>query len=184
MIRPSGGYRQAMRLSTFGLVLLLLGAFLAAGPAAADAGLSLGLAGGAYDVGHYSYDTAEVGVELQLPPVWRDRLPRRLALRPMLGLAGTSDEAVWTYAGLRADVDTGSRWMLSPSFAVSLFDRGEGKDLGGAVEFRSAIEGSYRLGAGARIGLTFHHLSNGGLYDHNPGSNSLLLVYTWTLRGP
>lgn len=173
-----------MRLPIFALLLLVLGAVLPCGRAAADSGVRLGLAAGAYDVGDYTYDTAEAGVELQLPPVWQDRLPRRLSLRPMFGLAGTSDEAVWIYGGLRADVETGSRWLVSPSFAVSLFDEGEGKDLGGVVEFRSAIEGSYRLGAGARIGLTFHHLSNGGLYDHNPGSNSLLLVYTWTLGGP
>jgi hypothetical protein len=173
-----------MRLLTSGFLLLILGAVFPCGRAAAESGVRLGLSAGAYDVGGYTYDTAEAGIELQLPPVWQARLPRGLSLRPMLGLSGTSDEAAWIYAGLRADVETGSRWVVSPSFAVALFDEGEGKDLGGAVEFRSAIEGSYRLGAGARIGLTFHHLSNGGLYDHNPGSNSLLLVYTLALVGP
>lgn len=158
-------------------LLLVSTALLLPGGAAADP--LLALSAGAYDVGDFEAGTAEAGVEIQLAPVWTGRLPRRLALRPMLGLSGTGDGAVWGYAGLHADFEASPTWMVSPAFAVSLFDEGDGKDLGGPVEFRSAIEISYRFATAKRLGLTFHHLSNGGLYDDNPGTNSLLL--TWTV---
>lgn len=169
-----------MRRLSLVLCGLTLPALLPASPLSAQSGPSPRLAvyAGAYDVGDYEADTAEVGLECQLRPVWTGRLPGRVGLRPIVGLAGTTDRAAWVYAGLRADVEAGPAWRVSPSFAVSLFDDGDGKELGGPVEFRSGLEISYLVGAVSRLGVTFHHLSNADLYDDNPGSNSLLL--TWT----
>jgi hypothetical protein len=45
------------------------------------------------------------------------------------------------------------------------------------VEFRSGLEVSYRLDDRSRLGLSFYHLSNGVIYDVNPGGESLCVVY-------
>ncbi|HSN88855.1 MAG TPA: acyloxyacyl hydrolase [Thermoanaerobaculia bacterium] len=45
------------------------------------------------------------------------------------------------------------------------------------VEFRSGVELAWRLNERSRIGLCLYHLSNGGLYDFNPGTESLILSY-------
>lgn len=136
------------------------------------------LSAGAYDTEHLDRETGELGIEVRLPGAWRAALPARLALRPMVGATVTSDRAAWVYAGLGAHWQAGPRWVLTPSFGVSLLDEGDGMDLGGPVEFRSAIEASYAVGPALSLGLAFYHLSNAGLYDSNPGSNSLVLTLT------
>ena len=71
----------------------------------------------------------------------------------------------------------GEHWGISIGFGVGLWDSGDGLDLGGPVEFRSSIELFTELTERSRLGLTFYHLSNAGLYEDNPGSNSLVLLY-------
>ena len=48
------------------------------------------------------------------------------------------------------------------------FDNG-GFDLGGPIEFRSGIELGYENRQGWRFGLSYDHRSNAGIYDDNPG---------------
>jgi hypothetical protein len=73
----------------------------------------------------------------------------------------------------------GGNRALSPGFAVALFEEGDGKDLGGPVEFRSSLELSHRRSERSEIGITLYHLSKAGIYDENPGSNSLVVSYTF-----
>ncbi len=51
-----------------------------------------------------------------------------------------------------------------------------------ATEFRSALELGYEWANRKRLALAIYHLSNAGLYDRNPGSNSLILTYSFPLR--
>ena len=44
-----------------------------------------------------------------------------------------------------------------------------GFDLGGPIEFRSGIEVGYENDRGWRFGLSYDHRSNAGIYDDNPG---------------
>lgn len=161
--------------STF--LVLALGAFLlAAAPLAAEGGLALSVGQFAVIDDHEPNKAVEVGIEYRFRPF---RLFERLDLTPVLGVSATEEEAVWIYAGLRYDIPLGDRWVLTPHFAASLFDEGDGKDLGGVVEFRSGLEIAVRITAGSRLGLSFYHLSNAGIYDRNPGVESLVL--TWSL---
>lgn len=116
-----------------------------------------------------SNPTSELGFEAQRP--FRDT---RFNL--MGGLATTADEAVWGYAGASWNSRSQGKFRLRPGFAVSVFEDGDGKDLGGPIEFRSSLEASYRVRENLRLGLLVYHLSNAGFYDHNPGSNSLVFV--------
>jgi hypothetical protein len=112
---------------------------------------------------------SELGFEYQRP--FRDT-----GFSIVGGLAATDDEAVWAYAGASYSWQPGDRWRLRPGFAVSVFDEGDGKDLGGAIEFRSSLEATARVGSNLRLGVSVYHLSNAGIYDLNPGSNSLVFV--------
>lgn len=162
------------------LILLVLSR--SGAPAAADE--LLVVSAGAFDVGGLEAETTEAGLELRLSPVWGGRLPEGWRLRPIVGAGATSDNAQWRYAGFGVEVGAGRRWLLIPSFAVALFDDGNGKDLGSALEFRSGIEAAYRLGEGYYLGLLFYHLSNAGTSDTNPGSNSLLLTFSTIVGRP
>lgn len=92
------------------------------------------------------------------------------------GLAGTADEALWVYAGASLGWVLSDRWEVRPGFAISFFDEGDGKDLGGPIEFRSSLELAYGLRSDLRVGLLVYHLSNAGFYDLNPGANSVVLT--------
>ena len=72
----------------------------------------------------------------------------------------------------------------NPGFAVSLYEEGStGKDLGGPVEFRSSLEFARRFAGGSSLGLAVYHLSNAGIYDDNPGSNSVILSWAFPVSG-
>ncbi|MDX1645364.1 MAG: acyloxyacyl hydrolase [Thermoanaerobaculia bacterium] len=112
----------------------------------------------------------EVGLE------WRGA-PRAFGLRPNVGVMVHAESGGYLFAGARRDFDLSERWGLSLGFAAGAFEEGDGLDLGGTVEFRSSIELFLRLGERSRLGIDFYHLSNAGIYDSNPGANSLVLVY-------
>lgn len=107
-------------------------------------------------------------------------------LMPTAGVMASSRGAIYPYIGFRFDVPLGdrwgSRWVVSPGSATGLYYRDRGKNLGGALEFRSHIELAYLLPGGSRFGLCFYHLSNGGLFDFNPGTESAVLTYSVKLR--
>ena len=101
--------------------------------------------------------------------------------KPFIGVMGTTDSALYGYAGIRLDVYFGRRWVVTPSFAPGLYHDGDGKDLGHAIEFRSAFEVAYRFDDRSRLGLSLYHLSNAGLDDNNPGTEVLTLHYSYPL---
>jgi len=157
------------------LAILVLGITVVpvvAGPAnAQDRSDHLAFSVGAFDALN-STRSAEVGFELRFAP-------RAFELRPVIGVAVTSDEGGYVLAGLRRDFDVAERWVLTPHFGLTVYDEGDGKDLGHAVEFRSGVELAYRLNDRSRLGVSFYHLSNAGLDETNPGSESLVLVYSF-----
>ena len=130
--------------------------------------------GGIYNTANDDNPT-ELGVEYRYAGIRIPKLPASIALKPAVGVAGTDDGNYWAYGGLRLDLKLGS-WVVTPQFAVALYEDGGGRDLGGVLEFRSGIEVGYKFAAGPRIGLLFYHLSNADFYDFNPGSNSLVLT--------
>ncbi len=141
---------------------------------ALDEPTSLAVSAGAFDTGGEAI--AELGLELR----WRNRLP--LGIGATAGVATNEDEGVWGHLGLRRAFALGeSRGHLTPSFAVVAYECGEGKDLGQTLEFRSGIELAWELAGGRGLGVFFYHLSNASLADVNPGSNSLVAIFSLPL---
>ena len=67
----------------------------------------------------------------------------------------------------------------SPFFAElhtmpGVYFAGDGFDLGGLIEFRSGIELGYENRRGWRFGLSYDHRSNAGIYDDNPGIETVM----------
>jgi len=99
-------------------------------------------------------------------------------LVPFIGLAGTSDAAVYGYAGLGTDIFLGRRVVLQPNAAFVGYHKGNGKDLGGEFQFRTGGEIAWRFDDWSRLAIAFHHISNAGIYDANPGTELLVLTYS------
>lgn len=100
-------------------------------------------------------------------------------LHPMIGGFFTSDGSVYGYGGLNWDIELmPNQLYLIPNFAVGAYGEGDGKDLGGTLEFRSGIELDYQLPNAHRVGIILNHISNAGIYSHNPGEESILVNYS------
>jgi hypothetical protein len=109
-----------------------------------------------------------------LARVWR--------LRAGLGaaLATTGDADLWGGAGPVVWLDLRSGWRLEGSAMVGLYaDRQV--DLGGPVQFHSRIGVSYALAPSWRLGASFGHISNAGLYDENPGLERAMVTLSYSL---
>lgn len=98
--------------------------------------------------------------------------------KPMSGASVTTDGALYGYAGLALDMYFGRSFVVDFSFAPGLYFKGGGKDLGNAIEFRSALKAAYKFGDRSRLGLELSHMSNAGLSNHNPGANQLMMFYS------
>jgi hypothetical protein len=114
---------------------------------------------------------------------WRGK-PLLWWLRPMVGGMATGDGAAYGYAGLAFELWwLDKRVVLTPSAAVGAYRKGDGKDLGHTLEFRTGAAIHYRFDNDSRLGISFHHLSNAGLGHNkkNPGAESLMLTFAWPI---
>jgi len=102
-------------------------------------------------------------------PAWSS-IDSFFQIHPMTGVEVTGDNAAYGFAGLDLDFLIGKYFVVSPNVVVGYFDRGDGKNLGSKVEFRSTFEAGFRLENQMRITGYFSHISNAGLTDKNPGA--------------
>lgn len=163
-----------MRLRIISLFLIL--GFLAAGwstaPAAAQDDPRYAVSAGVFDLINGN-PSGEAGLELRFSPWrWAD-------LIPIAGVTLNTDGGGYVFGGVRHEWRFADRWIAAPHFALTAFEEGDGRDLGSVLEFRSGIEVSYDFDGGSRLGLSFYHLSNAGIDEMNPGSESLVLVWSF-----
>ena len=64
-----------------------------------------------------------------------------------------------------------------PSFTPGIYDEGDGKDLGHALEFKSEVQLSLDVFKNSELGLSYNHISNASLGDKNPGANSYMFNF-------
>jgi hypothetical protein len=106
-------------------------------------------------------------------------------LRPFIGAGLTTDHSFYGYGGIRLATEWGERIFVTPSFAVAGYSRGAGKDLGHPpVVGRFGIDFEYACDNDVRIGLAYHHMSNGKLFgqESNPGTEVVGLTLSIALR--
>jgi lipid A 3-O-deacylase len=100
-----------------------------------------------------------------------------LEFRPLVGVMMTAKGSGYLYGGLNFDLLFGDHCLIAPGFAAGYYWRGDGKDLGFPLEFRSGVELAWQFSDGRRLGIHFYHLSNASLAKRNPGEESLVLYY-------
>ena len=141
-----------------------------AGPSRADES-GLRVSTGVIDFGK-AFETVEVGLDYRFPTDWC------LGLGPNVGAFVTADESFYVYAGTDQRINLGRSWFIDVITSVGFYEEGDGKDIGGELEFRSGIAVGRRLRGGSRVSFGFFHLSNSSYYRRNPGVNSLLLRWS------
>ena len=97
-------------------------------------------------------------------------------LSPITGALVTADSAAYVYTGVQAQYKLGKINFI-PSFTPGLYSKGDGKDLGHIVEFKSELQISLDLFSNSQIGFSYNHLSNASLGTKNPGANSYMFNF-------
>jgi hypothetical protein len=102
---------------------------------------------------------------------------RYLEFRPLVGVMATVQGSVYLYLGLNFDLLFFDHLLIAPGFAAGCYWKGQGKELGYPLEFRSGIELAWQFADTSRLGVHFYHLSNASLGWKNPGEESFVLYY-------
>ena len=97
-------------------------------------------------------------------------------ISPITGGFITENSAVYVYTGFELNIDMGAV-TFTPSFAPGYYHKGDGKDLGHVIEFKSEIQFSYNSSENSKIGISYNHVSNASIGDKNPGANSYMFNF-------
>ena len=102
-------------------------------------------------------------------------------IRPWVGLAQSERGTYFASAGLLYTYRTANGLRLSAGWAPTYYNRGDGQNLGGDLQFYSFGEIGYALKSRQVVSVRFGHLSNGGFSKPNPGIETLELTYSLPL---
>ena len=97
-------------------------------------------------------------------------------ISPITGGFVTENSAAYIYTGFEWNVEMGEL-TFTPSFAPGLYHKGDGKDLGHVLEFKSEVQLSYATSEISSFGVSYNHVSNASLGDKNPGANSYMFNF-------
>jgi lipid A 3-O-deacylase len=106
----------------------------------------------------------------------------RIFIRPLVGIMATTEKSIYVYGGIAFDFFFPNHIVFTPSFAPGFYHKGDGKDLGLPLEFRSSLELSYRFEDASRVGAMFYHMSNASLGHKNPGTECLVFFYSFPFK--
>jgi lipid A 3-O-deacylase len=155
------------------LAILVLAILATSGPIHAD---------GQEGVRTLSFGTGRFDFNRERNPAWEARLEYRVgrASGPLRGIAVasiTSDASSFLGVGIGYALSVGHRLVVMPTFVPGYYRRGDGKDLGWPLEFRSQLELGYRFGGGHYLLISISHVSNARLGHSNPGEETLSVAW-------
>lgn len=116
--------------------------------------------------------SAEAQLRYSAEPLWRN-------VQPMLGASLAANGSAWIGggAGITWRAATSGVFVRVSSMA-GLYRQGNGPDLGGALQFRSALDLGLRSARGVEYGVGTDHRSNAGIKTPNPGLNTIYVFVT------
>ena len=135
---------------------------------------SLNFYTGIFDYSDDGQRAALFGFEHQNENLVRDSFLGTLS--PVSGFMLTENNAAYAYTGIQAQYSLG-KLNIIPSFTPGIYGKGDGKDLGHAIEFKSEIQLSFDIFSQSELGISYNHISNASLGDKNPGANSYIFNF-------
>ena len=91
--------------------------------------------------------------------------------QPITGAFITGNSSAYLYTGVEGQYNIGKLNIL-PSFAPGYYEKGDGKDLGSVLEFKSEVRIGFDLGKNSQLSYSYNHISNNDWGDINPGANN------------
>ena len=129
---------------------------------------------GTFDYSDHGKRSTLFGFEHQNENLVRDSFLGTLS--PVSGFMLTENNAAYAYTGIQAQYSLG-KLNIIPSFTPGIYGKGDGKDLGHAIEFKSEIQLSFDIFSQSELGISYNHISNASLGDKNPGANSYIFNF-------
>ena len=115
------------------------------------------------------------GFEHNNPVLFKDTFIGRFS--PITGGFITEKDSIFIYTGVQVQYEIGPL-KITPSFAPGYYEKGDGKDLGMALEFQSKIKLSFDFFKDTKIGYSYSHISNNDWGTINPGANNETISFS------
>jgi len=162
----------------FKFLLLLLISALTFNFVTADQGENnISIYSGTFDIIDEEGDdqTTLFGIEHKNPNLFRDTFLGKF--KPVTGGFMTGDSSVYLYTGVEAQYGIGPLKIL-PSFAPGYYEKGDGKDLGSVLEFKSELKVGLDIFENSKLSYSYSHISNNDWGDTNPGTDNQQITFS------
>ena len=165
-----------MNFKTFNVILIsfLFSVSLTAEEVKLDNNTEFNVYTGMFDFSDDGKKSTLIGFQHQNEDLNRDTFFGNIS--PITGALVTADAAAYIYTGIQAQYKLG-KINFTPSFAPGLYSKGDGKDLGHILEFKSELQISVDFVSNSQLGFSYNHLSNASLGTKNPGANSYMFNF-------
>ena len=119
--------------------------------------------------------TSLFGVEHKNPNLFRDTFLGKF--KPVTGAFMTGNSSIYMYTGIEAQYGLGPLKIL-PSFAPGYYEKGDGKDLGSVLEFKSEVKVGLDLFENSQLSYSYSHISNNDWGERNPGTDNQSITFS------
>jgi len=119
--------------------------------------------------------TSLIGIEHKNPDLFRDTILGKF--KPLTGAFVTGDNSVYLYTGVEGQYGIGPLKIL-PSFSPGYYEKGDGKDLGSALEFKSEIKFGFDIFEDSKLSYSYSHISNNDWGETNPGTDNQQISFS------
>ena len=119
--------------------------------------------------------TSLLGIEHQNPELFRDTFLGKF--KPITGGFITGNSSIYLYTGVEGQYGIGPLKIL-PSFSPGYYEKGDGKDLGSVLEFKSEIKVGFELFEDSKLSYSYSHISNNNWGDTNPGTDNQQITFS------
>jgi len=120
-------------------------------------------------------ETTLLGIEHKNPELFRNTFLGKFS--PVTGAFITGKNSTYIYTGIEAQYGIGPLKIL-PSFTPGYYDKGNGKDLGEELEFKSEIKVGLDIFENTKIGYSYSHISNNDWGEVNPGTDNQSITFS------
>jgi hypothetical protein len=119
--------------------------------------------------------TTLFGIEHKNPNLFRDTLLGKF--KPVTGVFMTGNSSVYLYTGVEGQYGIGPLKIL-PSFTPGYYEKGDGKDLGSVLEFKSEVKVGFDIFENSKLSYSYSHISNNDWGDTNPGTDNQQITFS------
>ena len=119
--------------------------------------------------------TTLIGVEHRNTDLFRNTFLGKIA--PVSGAFVTGKNSLYFYTGIEGQYNLGPM-NISPSFTPGYYDKGNGKDLGSEIEFKSEVKIGFDIFKNSNLGYSYSHISNNDWGSTNPGTDNQQLTFS------